>query len=80
VGALPLAAAVTLAAVTLSAGVSRAAAATSVSPDSVMIVSDPGVTLTAPTDGRIRGDDLAAAVTGVAFPSRIGNGPGAVVA
>jgi hypothetical protein len=52
-------------------------AATVVSPDSVSIVADPGVALQAPSDGRPRGDHLAASVTGVAWPARVGSGSSA---
>jgi hypothetical protein len=50
-------------------------AAATVAPDSVVVVSDPGVRLVAPGDGRLRGDHLAAIVTGVAFAAHVGFGP-----
>jgi hypothetical protein len=78
-GVFPVAGAVVLAALLLPLA-ARSAAAATVPADSVSLESDPGVTLSVPADGRIRGDHLAAIVTGVAFPSRIGTGGNAVEA
>jgi hypothetical protein len=52
-------------------------AADVVAADSVSLVSDPGVRLVAPADGRLRGDHLAATVTGVAWATRVGFGASA---
>jgi hypothetical protein len=55
-------------------------AAAAVPADSLVVVSDPGVALQAPTDGRLRGDHLAATVTGVKFATHVGLGASAAQA
>jgi hypothetical protein len=55
-------------------------AATAVRADSLVVVSDPGVALGAVADGRLRGDHLAAMVTGVKFATHVGLGASAAQA
>jgi hypothetical protein len=57
-----------------------AGAATTLSADSSVVLSDPGITLTVPHDGRIRGFDYSARVTGAGFAHSAGAGDQAVTA
>ena len=55
-------------------GTVSASAATVVQPDSVTAVGDPGVALSAPSDGRTAGDGFLSEVTGVGIGYRFGSG------
>jgi len=82
-GAIVAAVAMLTASPAMAAPLHTAAAVRSapvIDPTAVVQLSDPGVQLTAPVDGRLRGDGSALVVTGAALTNRAGVGGQAVSA